>query len=467
MTEPEPSKQQPTVVENVADALLPGIPESITLRQTLKAGGYSVIGLAVPLVMMEQLVRDATTTLAPDIQRTFQLDDAMLIAVLAFGGVALTLFGPLAAWIADRVRRRWVIVAFATLGTLSMLGAFFSTEVWQIFIAMTLAGLAGAYSNPVFGSMIAEAYPPEGRGRIYSFHAMATPLGQLLGPTLAGTIAALSGAGENAWRYAYLGLAIPYAILVLSTIFFLKEPPRGGRAYASATGGAMAWEKPIGVFAAFRKLIKIRTFLFLCLGIGSLGLALYAVPIQISLLFGDTYQLDALQRGLIFSLTQIPVLVAMIIGGRQFDRLYRTNPARTMHLAILGITGFGLLIVGGIWVEPLWALLIVYVLAMMFNGLTLVSVSAIIASVTPPRYVAQSFAVMTLFTFLMGGFVGAVVSGIISGTFGTRVALALAVGISALAAGFFYWRGSRHITADSRKVAEEVTAELETTKGTA
>src|SRR5690606_4379126 len=128
---------------------------------------------------------------------------------------------------------------------------------------------------------------------------------------------------------------------------------------------------------------------------------------------------------------------------------------------LLGIAGFGVLIVGGIWVEPLWALLIVYVLAMMFNGLTLVSVSAIIASVTPPRYVAQSFAVMTLFTFLMGGFVGAVVSGIISSSFGTRVALALAVGLSALAAGFFYWRGSRHITADAKRVADEVAADLE------
>ncbi len=261
----------------------------------------SVIGLAVPLVMMEQLVRDATTTLAPDIQRTFQLDDAMLIAVLAFGGVALTLFGPLAAWIADRVRRRWVIVVSASLGTLAMVGAFFATEVWQIFVALTVAGLAGAYSNPVFGTMIAEAYPIEGRGRVYSFHAMATPLGQLLGPTLAGSIAALSGAGENAWRYAYLGLAVPYAILVILTIVVLKEPPRGGRAYAAATQGAMAWEKPIGVFAAFKRLVKIRAFLFLCLGIGSLGLALYAVPIQFSLLLGDTYQLDALQRGLIFS----------------------------------------------------------------------------------------------------------------------------------------------------------------------
>lgn len=458
-SEPEPVPAQ-NVVEAVADALLPGRPETLGLRDTIRKGGWSIIALAVPLVMMEQIVRDATTTLAPDIQRTFQLDDAMLIAVLAFGGVALTLFGPLAAFLADRMRRQYLVVGSALLGTGALVWAFYATEVWQIFVALTLTGLAGAYSNPVFGSLIAEAYPAEGRGRIYSFHAMATPLGQLIGPTLAGTLAALSGAGEDSWRYAYLGLALPYALLAISAAFFLKEPPRGGWAYAAADTRTSTWEKPVGLFHAFGRLMKIRTFLFLCLGIGSLGLALYAVPIQISLLFGDTYQLDALQRGLVFSLTQIPVIAAMIIGGRQFDRLYRKHPGLTMKLALVGIVGFAVVMCGGIWVEPFPALVAVYVVAMMFNGLTLVSVSAIVASVTPPRYIAQSFAVMTLFTFLMGGFFGAVVSGLISSAFGTRIALALAVGVSALLAGTFYYLGSRTIAADARRVVDEVAADL-------
>lgn len=465
MNEQNKNMAAETAVETVADAMLPGYPESLGLRDTIRRGGWSVITLAVPLVMMEQLVRDATMTLAPDIQRTFMLDDALLIAVLAFSGVALTLFGPLAAFFADRMRRRYLVVGSALLGSGSLVWAFFATEVWQIFIALTLTGLAAAYSNPVFGSLIAEAYPAEGRGRVYSLHAMATPLGQLLGPTLAGTFAALSGAGSDSWRYAYLGLALPYLLLALSAAFFLKEPPRGGMSYQVATGGAtgvLRWEQPVGVFAAFRRLVKIRTFLFLCMGIGSLGLALYAVPFQISLLFDGDYQLDALQRGLIFSLTQVGVIAAMIVGGHQFDRLYRLDPARTMHLALLGIVGFAGFMCTGVWVQDLTLLLVFYVIAMMFNGLTLVSISAIIASVTPPRFMAQSFAVMTLFTFLMGGFFGAVGSGIISSLLGTRPALAIAVGVSALLAGLFYYLGSRHIAADAKKVADEIASELNT-----
>jgi MFS family permease len=461
---PDLPSGQPELIDAVADAMLPGIEETMGLRETIRKGGWAIISLAVPLVMMEQLVRDATTTLAPDIQRTFQLEDWMLIAILGFSGVALTVGGPFAAFIADRVRRRYVVVGSATIGTLALLGAFFATEVWQIFVCLTLTGLAGAYSNPVFGSLISEAYPAEGRGRVYSLHAMATPLGQLIGPTLAGTIAALAGAGDESWRYAYLGLAVPYAILAISALVFLKEPPRGGALYAAATGNSQTWEKPIGFFGAFRRLVKIRTFLFLCMGIGSLGLALYAVPIQVSLLFDEEYGLTALQRGIIFSLTQVPVIIAMIIGGRQFDRLYRQNPARTMYLAVIGIAGFGILMVGGIWVQPLPLLIAIYVLAMIFNGLTLVSVSAIIASVTPPRYLAQAFAVMTLFTFLMGGFAGAVFSGVISESFGARAALAVAVGVSAIAAAGFYLLGSRHHKADAQRVGDEVAADLAATK---
>jgi len=447
----------PEIVDAVA--ALPDTTDTLTLRETVRRGGVAILALAVPLVMMEQLVRDATTTLAPDIQRTFQLEDWALIAVLGFSGVALTVGGPFAAFLADRMRRRYLVTAFAAMGTLALVGAFFATEIWQIFVCLTLTGLAGAYSNPVFGSLIAEAYPAEGRGKVYSFHAMATPLGQLIGPALAGTIATLAGAGPDSWRYAYLGLALPYAILAISSLLFLKEPPRGGALYAAATGNSQTWEKPIGFFAAFRRMVKIRTYLFLCMGIGSLGLALYAVPIQVSLLLEAEYQLDALQRGLVFSLTQIPVIIAMVIGGRLFDRLFQVDPARTMYLALIGIVGFGLLIVGGIWVQPLPALIAIYVLAMVFNGLTLVSVSAIIASVTPPRYMAQAFAVMTLFTFLMGGFFGAVFSGVISESFGFRVALAIAVGVSAALAGLFYLLGSRHHKADAARVADEIAAD--------
>ncbi|TYB46319.1 MFS transporter [Actinomadura chibensis] len=439
-----------------------GMPETdaLGLRATLRQGGWAICSLAVPLVAMEQLCRDASTTLAPDIRDSFGISDATLVAISGFTGVTLTLGGPPMAWLADRVGRKHLVVGSACLGTLAMIGAGLAQSTLQLFVAYALTGVAAAYSNPVFLSMISDAYPLEGRGRIYSMHAMATPLGQAVGPALAGSIAGLAG-GAEAWRWAYLGLAVPYALLAVSSAVFLKEPPRGLREQELLLGGASARagvvpERPAGLIEAFRQMMRVRTFVYVCMGIGVLGLALYTVPVQLSLLLGDEYGYDALTRGIVFSLIQVPIIAAMVVGGHQFDRTYRKNSERTMHIAALAILAFGGLIVVGVWASPIWLLLAFYVVAAMCNGLALVAVSPLVALVTPVRLRAPAFAILPVFTFLMGGFFGSIFAGFISGTYGPRLALSIAVPPSALAAGFFFLRGSRHLKRDTAAAVREL-----------
>ncbi|GII97096.1 MFS transporter [Sinosporangium siamense] len=427
------------------------------LRDTLRHGGWAICALAVPLVAMEQLAREATTTLAPDIQQHFGISDATLIAIAGFTGVALTLGGLPMAWLADRVRRKYLVVGSAGLGTLSLVWAGLAQETWHLFVAYALTGIAAAYSNPVFGSLISDAYPVQGRGRIFSLHAMATPLGQLVGPALAGAAAGLAG-GPEGWRWAYLGLAVPYALLAVAAAVFLKEPARGQSDQMSLFGTTREGEvgRPSGVFAAFRQMLKVKSFLFLCLGIGVLGLALYAVPVQVSLLLGDEYGFDAVTRGLVFSLTQVPVIAAMIIGGRQFDHDYRRNPARTMHVVGFAIVSFGVLMIAGVWMQPVWLLLGLYVLAMMCNGIALVAVNPLVASVTPYRLRAQAFAILPVFTFLMGGFFGSIFAGFISDSYGPRAALTIAVAVSAFVAGYLVLHGGRYLKQDVAAAVEEL-----------
>lgn len=436
-----------------------GMPDeaSIGLRDTLRQGGWAICSLAVPLVAMEQLCREATTTLAPDIRDSFGISDATLVAISGFAGVTLTLGGPPMAWLADRVGRKHLVVGSACLGTLAMLGAGFAQTTLQLFIAYALTGVAAAYSNPVFLSMISDAYPLEGRGRIYSMHAMATPLGQAVGPALAGSIAGLAG-GSEAWRWGYLGLAVPYALLAVSSAIFLKEPARGLRdqeVLLGGTGGG-APERPAGLVEAFRQMMKVKTFVYICMGIGVLGLALYTVPVQLSLLLGDEYGYDALTRGIVFSLIQVPIITAMVIGGHQFDRTYRKNSERTMHIAGAAILAFGVLIVIGVWASPIWLLLGFYIVAAMCNGLALVAVSPLTALVTPVRLRAPAFAILPVFTFLMGGFFGSIFAGFISGTYGPRLALSIAVPPSALAAALLFLRGSRYLKRDISAAVQDL-----------
>lgn len=443
------------------DDVLPGVgSDGMPLRETLRRGGWAICLLAVPLVVMEQLGRDATTTLAPDIRNYFGISDATFIAIAGFSAVTLTLGGLPMAWLADRVRRRYIVVASASVGALSLVGIGLAQQTWQLFLAYTFLGVAAAYSTPVFGSLISDAYPVEGRGRIFSLHAMATPLGQAIGPALAGALAGLAGQSESAWRWAYIGLAVPYALLAIGAAVFLREPVKGQADKHSVLGEVTAppgpAEQPVSLFRAFRRMLKVRTFLFMCLGIGVLGLALFTIPVQMSLLLGDEYGFDAFTRGAIFSLTQLPVITAMIVGGHQFDRVYRKKPERTVHVAGSAILAFGVLIVGGIWFQPIGLLLACYVLASMCVGIALVAVNPLVASVSPYRLRTQAFAFVPVFTFLMGGFFGSIAAGVISGAFGPRLAITIAVSISALVGGFLFLRGAKYLRRDISAAVDDL-----------
>ncbi|GLF98515.1 MFS transporter [Streptomyces yaizuensis] len=417
------------------------------LRDTLRSGGWAICLLAVPLVVMEQLGREATSTLAPDIQAAFGVGDAVFVAAAGFTGVALTLGGLPMAWLAVRVNRKHLVVASAAVGTLSLVGAGLAQNMGQLFAAYACTGLAAAYSNPVFGSLIADAYPAGGRGRIFALHATATPIGQAVGPAFAGSVAALAGGGD-AWRWAYLALAVPYALLTVAAAVLLKDPGRGAPDHRPGAA-------PVGVVRAFRLMTRVRTFLFMCLGIGVLGLALFTVPVQMSLLLGEEYGFDAFERGLLFSLVQLPVIAAMVAGGRQFDRSFRSRPERTVTVAGAAILGFGAITAGGIWLRPAPLLIACHLLASVCAGLALVSVSPLVAAVTSPRMRAQAFAILPVFTFLMGGFLGSVFAGFLSDAHGPRTAISAAVAFSALVGGVLFLRARGHVRGDAAAAAGE------------
>ncbi|MER6434163.1 MFS transporter [Streptomyces sp900105245] len=463
--EDHPSEADRFQADPLRDDRLPVVGTAkMGLRDALRRGGWAICSLAVPLVAMEQLTREATTVLAPDIRDHFGISDALLVAIAGFAGVALTVGGIPMAWLADRISRTYLVVSSAGLGACALLGAGLAQNTWQLFIAYIFTGIAAAYSSPVFLSMLTDAYPAEGRGRILSLHAIATPLGQAIGPTLAGSIAALAGGDEEAWRWAYIGLAMPYSLLAVSAAVFLKEPIRGQPERQMLLGRTekRTDEPPVGIVQALRGMMRVKTFVHMCLGIGVLGLALFTLPLQMSLLLGDEYGYGAFDRGLVFSLIQVPVIAAMFIGGHQFDRSYRRHPPRIMHIAGSALLAFGALIGVGVWLQPAWALLGFYVLACMCSGTALVAVSPLIAAVTPVRLRTQAFAILPVFTFLMGGFIGSVFAGTISDSHGARAALTAAVPLSAFVAGATFLRGARFLQSDISMAANGLVADGKT-----
>ena len=172
-----------SAVTILPDDLLPGVGEAqMGLRETMRAGGASMVIVLALITVAEQLERSAGSVLAPDIQDTLRISDTTLIGISAFGGVALVLGAIPLAWLADRVSRVR-IVWIATLGwAVAMVLNGLIVNPFQLFSTRVGVGFGQAYSVPVFASLLTDTYPIQGRARAYSLYWIAQPIGLLLGP---------------------------------------------------------------------------------------------------------------------------------------------------------------------------------------------------------------------------------------------------------------------------------------------
>jgi ABC-type branched-subunit amino acid transport system ATPase component/sugar phosphate permease len=465
----EEAKRRQVQAERSADVvlpddLLPGVHvEPLSLRETLRAGGLAMMVVIVAIAVVEEFNRQTVSVLGPDIQDTFAITDTKLVGLASFGGVALVLGAVPLGWLADRVSRRLIVVGSLLVASLGLLLVASSANTFQLFWGFTLVGLGAAYNNPVYGSLIADQYPIPGRGRAFALFALATPVGLMIGPFVAGTVSDLAGGAEG-WRWVYLTIAAAIVLLAVAASIFLKDPPRGRFEQELVLGELLSEETqehelPITIATAYQRMKKIRTFWFVCTGLGVLGFALITVPLQLGLLLRDGYGYGAYTRGWILSLAQIPAVVAMIAAGYLYDRAFRDDPERMVRQAGLFIVAFGAILVVGLRFEPIALLIGFYAVAAACTSAALVAVGPIVASVSPYRLRAQAFAIVPVFTFLMGGFFGSLLVGAMSDAHGERTALTVVVPLSATIGGLLFVHGARFLKRDISLAVEDLLEE--------
>ena len=316
------------------DDLLPGVnDEPMSFREALRSGGVRMVLLLFLLNVIDDLPR-TIRVLAPDIQETLGINDTTLQGVLGFGGVALVLGSIPAAWLADRVRRVSIIpiASFVWAVTLAVTGAV--VNAFQLFWTNAATGLGQSYRIPVSNSLLADQYPIQARNRVFGAEGLGRPLGQILGPLLIGGLATVIG-GPEAWRWVFPILAIPPVVLGLASLA-LREPRRGHHEQQAVLGGELTRserELPVSITAAFGRLKKVKSFYFLFVGVGTLGFALVAVPLQFNLLLEDKYGYDALDRGIVEALIWLTAFAVVPIASSQYDKRFRADPSSVMRIA--------------------------------------------------------------------------------------------------------------------------------------
>ena len=127
-----------------------------------------------------------------------------------------------AAFTSDRFGRKRVLLAAATLFTLSSIGAALPRNLNEFAVARLVGGVAIGIASTLSPLYIAEISPAQKRGLLVSLNQLAIVTGILLSYSVNYL---LTGAGPANWRWMFASAAVP-SIAFLLTLFFIPESPR-------------------------------------------------------------------------------------------------------------------------------------------------------------------------------------------------------------------------------------------------
>lgn len=436
-----------------ADDLLPGVKSAgLSLRKGLAMGGGAATFVVLALLnSLDELQHTAIAVLAPEIRDTFGVGDGAITFIASASGAFVVLGAVPMGWAADRFRRipiiGWSSIVFAGMVTLSGL----AVNAFAFFWARFGVGIAKANTIPVHSSVIADTYPIGIRGRIGAIEKGSGRVLAVLSPILVGGIAAwANGPNEiDGWRWAYYILGVPVAVIAIFA-FFLKEPMRGRWEKEDVLEESFTEDDPLPVSmdAAFSRLMQIRTMKAVVVGFSALGFGLFTAPVLENLWLEDKFGLESFERGAWGTLSGLATVVALFVVGPRFDRMWRENPTRTLHL-VGALIGFSAIFKPIQWAMPTVPLFIAFSIpTLVMLNTAFAMVGPLIQAIVPYRLRGSGTALITLYIFFIGGTGGGLISFMFADSWGPRTTTLVLTVPSAILGGWIMYRGSRHVRGD-------------------
>ena len=172
-------------------------------RKRLEGRSARPLVLLSAVTLVDQVDTSILRGVLPLIQDDFDLADWQLGA-LGFAFVFVNaLAGIPAGWVADRVRRTrligWTLLSWSALSVLSAISRSFG----QLFVARATLGFGQAIDDPASTSLLADTYPAQVRGRVFSVQQVTSFVGAGIGIGLGGVV---GGAFGWQWAFALVGM---------------------------------------------------------------------------------------------------------------------------------------------------------------------------------------------------------------------------------------------------------------------
>ncbi|HEU5149273.1 MAG TPA: ATP-binding protein [Iamia sp.] len=454
------------MAEGAPTAAPPGAgEEEMSLAEGLRAGGPRAFWVLLALGAVDQLESSGLSVLAPDIRDSFGLSDGAITLLTAAAGAFIALGAVPMGWLADRVRRRGPVVGLAGIGFgLAVFASGLAPNAFAFFCARFGAGIATSTGLPVHGSFLADTYPIGVRGRISATVSIVGRILASVSPLLVGGIAAAAG-GDEGWRWPFLVLSLPVALVALWALF-LREPERGHWEKQAALGAsgppaADAEPAPISMEAAFARLGRIRTLKTVILGFSAVGFGLLMVPVLSNLYLEDRFGTGTVGRGAVTTASSVAGLLALPFVGRWYDATFRQDPARALRM--VGILVLPVAVLAPIqFAMPnatLFALVGMAPAVLLTSAFVLIG--PLIQSVVPYRLRGLGLSLTAIYMFCIGATGGAIVTLPLTNSFGPRTSILVVLIPATIVGGLLIVRSAAFVHDDLALLVAELTEERE------
>lgn len=425
-------------------------PSAVTLGQP-----FAPLAVLFGLNAVDELDRTAFAVLLPEIRDAFGLADAGALALVAASTIAVILVEIPLSFFCDRANRVRIARVGASVWALFSIATGAAMSVATLVAARMGAGVGRAVVTPTHSSLLSDWYEPAARVKVFAVHRLANSVGQIVGPLTAGVVAFYLG-----WRAPFLLFAVPTMVIVVLSLR-LREPVRGvheRRAAGADEAASQLADRPESVASTIRVLARIPTFRRIWAAVPFLGVALFAVPNLLSLVYEEVFGLNSAARGAITAGVEPLQIVGMVLSLPYVARVAATRPQFLLQfVAVVGVID-GVLLVILAYAPNIATAVAMHALLAGSIGTLAPAFFAMLSLVAPPRVRAAAFSTISVFA-IPGIALFLPLIGAVSDAVGIQMSMLVMVPVS-LAAGFLLASAGRTIVDDIESVRLESLARV-------
>lgn len=294
-----------------------------------KAYPWIVVGLLWIVALLNYMDRQMLSTM----RDAMQIDISELESAVNFGrlmAIFLWIYGlvsPFAGAIADRVSRKWLIIA--SLGVWSAVTTLmsFCTNYNEIFWLRALMGVSEALYIPAALSLIADYHTGKSRSFAIGIHMTGLYLGQAVGGFGATLAAAFSWQQTFHW-FGVIGIA--YAVLLMVLLYEKRD--------VAQENISAAPEQKIPVLKGFGMIFSNMAFWVILFFFASTSLPGWATKNWLPTLFADSLNTPMSQAGPISTITiALSSFLGILACGPLSDKWVKRNVKGRVYTSAIGL----------------------------------------------------------------------------------------------------------------------------------